>query len=98
MAAGEVAIRQGTQTELVHKPFAAFLVRMTLSMRNGERYRPFVAPVRALVKPVSEGLFAGALDRFKVSILRNRPMFRLSVLFGLVGRRLPRLVRHSFLG
>jgi hypothetical protein len=43
---------------------------MTLAMRNGEKYRPFVAeymaPVRALVQPVSQGLFAGALDIRKV--------------------------------
>src|SRR5512137_1649732 len=50
------------QTELSRKPFAAFLVCMTLAMRNGENYRPFVAeflaPVRTLVKTVSEGCFA----------------------------------------
>ena len=59
---------------------------MTLAMRNGESYRPFVAdfmaPVRTLAKPVSEGLFAGALDISKVSTPRDRLMFRLSVLFG----------------
>jgi menaquinone-dependent protoporphyrinogen oxidase len=74
------------QAELAHKPFAAFLVCMTLAMRDGERYRPFVAdflaPVRALVKPVSEGLFAGALDISKVPSLGDRLKFRLSVLFG----------------
>ena len=52
--------------ELGRRPFAAFLVVMTLAMRHGETYRPFVAeflaPVRALVTPVSVGLFAGALD------------------------------------
>ena len=77
---------QTRRTELASKPFAAFLVCMTLAMRNGESYRPFVAdfmaPVRALVKPVSEGLFAGALDISKVPTLRDRLMFRLSVLFG----------------
>ncbi|MCX6082212.1 MAG: flavodoxin domain-containing protein [Chloroflexi bacterium] len=77
---------QAHRTELASKPFAAFLVCMTLAMRNGESYRPFVAdfmaPVRALVKPVSEGLFAGALDISKVPTLRDRLMFRLSVLFG----------------
>ena len=77
---------QTHRTELASKPFAAFLVCMTLAMRNGESYRPFVAdfmaPVRALVKTVSEGLFAGALDISKVPTLRNRLMFRLSVLFG----------------
>jgi menaquinone-dependent protoporphyrinogen IX oxidase len=38
--------------------------------------------VRALVKPVSEGQFAGALDISKVPAWRDRLMFRLSVLFG----------------
>ena len=74
------------QTELNQKPFAAFLVWMTLAMRNGEKYRPFVAeflaPVRTLVKPVSEGLFAGALDVRKVPSASERFKFRLSVLFG----------------
>ena len=74
------------QVELSRKPFAAFLVCMTLVMRNGENYRPFVAeflaPVRTLVKPVSEGLFAGTLEISKVPTLRDRLMFRSSVLFG----------------
>jgi menaquinone-dependent protoporphyrinogen oxidase len=74
------------RSELARKPFAAFLVCMTLGMRNGETYRPFVveflASVRALVTPISEGLFAGALDISKVPTLRDRLMFRLSVLFG----------------
>ena len=77
---------QTHRTELASKPFAAFLVCMTMAMRNGESYRSFVAdfvaPVRALVKPVSEGLFAGALDISKVPTLPNRLMFRLSVIFG----------------
>jgi len=38
---------------------------MTLAMPGGEKYRDHVAtwldPVRAQVRPVSEGLFAGAL-------------------------------------
>jgi menaquinone-dependent protoporphyrinogen oxidase len=74
------------QVELSHKPFAAFLVCMTLAMRNGEAYRPFVAefmaPVRALVKPVSEGCFAGGLDIRKVPSPAERLKFRLSVLLG----------------
>lgn len=77
---------QAHRAELARKPFAAFLVCMTLAMRNGESYRPFVAdfmaPVRALVRPVSEGLFAGVLDISKVPTLRDRLMFRVSVLFG----------------
>ncbi|MBL0344163.1 flavodoxin domain-containing protein [Candidatus Villigracilis affinis] len=51
---------QSHRLELARKPFAVFLVCMTLAMRNGESYRHFVvdflAPVRALVKPISEGL------------------------------------------
>jgi menaquinone-dependent protoporphyrinogen oxidase len=77
---------QAHRGELASKPFAAFLVCMTLAMRNGESYRPFVsgflAPVRALVKPVSEGLFAGTLDIRKVPSFGDRLKFRLSVLFG----------------
>lgn len=77
---------QTRRSELARKPFAAFLVCMTLAMRNGESYRPFVAeflaPVRAVVRPVSEGLFAGALDIARVPTLRDRLLFRLSVLFG----------------
>jgi menaquinone-dependent protoporphyrinogen oxidase len=74
------------QAELSRKPFAAFLVCMTLAMRNGENYRPFVAeflaPVRALVRPLSEGLFAGVLDIGKIPSWSDRLKFRLSVLFG----------------
>jgi menaquinone-dependent protoporphyrinogen oxidase len=77
---------QTHQAALARKPFAAFLVCMTLSMRDAEQYRSHVAtwlgPVRALVKPVSEGLFAGALDISQVPSLGDRLKFRLSVLFG----------------
>jgi menaquinone-dependent protoporphyrinogen oxidase len=77
---------QANQEELRSKPFAIFLVCMTLAMRNAEKYRPFVAdymaPVRALVQPVSQGLFAGALDIRKIPTASDRFKFRLSVLFG----------------
>lgn len=77
---------QAQRAALAHKPFAAFLVCMTLAMRNGENYRPavaeFMAPVRALVKPVSEGLFAGGLDIRKIPSLGDKVKFRLSVLMG----------------
>ncbi len=75
------------RSELMQKPFAAFLVCMTLAMKNGENYRPFVsdfmAPVRVLVNPVSEGLFAGSLDLRKIPSVRDRLLFRLSVIFGI---------------
>ena len=74
------------QPELKRKPFAAFLVCMTLSMKNGEQYRGHVSswldPVRALVRPVSEGLFPGGLDISKIPSFSDRLKFRLSVLFG----------------
>lgn len=74
------------QMELKSKPFAAFLVCMTLTMRNGEQYRTHVAswldPVRMLVRPVSDGLFAGGLDIAKIPSFEDRLKFRLSVLFG----------------
>ncbi len=62
---------QTYQTELESRPFAAFLVCITLAMKNGEQYREGIkermAPVRSLVEPVSEGYFAGALDLSKLS-------------------------------
>jgi menaquinone-dependent protoporphyrinogen oxidase len=74
------------QADLAQKSCMVFLVCMTLAMKTGETYRPFVseflAPVRALVKPVSEGLFAGVLDISKVPSSSDRLKFRLSVLFG----------------
>ncbi len=76
---------QTHQAALAQKPFAAFLVCMTLAMNNG-KYHDFVAgflePVRALVKPVSEGYFAGVLDISKVPSFANRLKFRLSVAMG----------------
>jgi menaquinone-dependent protoporphyrinogen oxidase len=74
------------QSELKRKPFAAFLVCMTLTMKSGEQYRSHVSswlnPVRSLVRPVSEGLFAGGLDIRKIPSFSDRLKFRLSVLFG----------------
>lgn len=77
---------QTNQAALAQKPFAAFLVCMTLAMPGAEKYRQGVAewlgPVRAMLRPVSEGLFAGALDLSKVPSLADRLKFRLSVAFG----------------
>lgn len=77
---------QTHRAALSEKPFAAFLVCMTLAMKNAGQYRRFVAdfldPLRSLVKPVSEGLFAGVLDIRKVPSASDRFKFRLSVLFG----------------
>ena len=74
------------QTALRQKPFAMFTLCMTLAMRNGEKYRPqvseWLAPVRLIVQPISEGIFAGALDIRKIPSFSDRLKFRLSVLFG----------------
>ena len=76
---------QTHRAALAQKPFAAFLVCMTLAMPNAQ-YREHVAtwlePVRALVKPASEGLFAGALDTRKIASLGDRLKFRISVMMG----------------
>jgi menaquinone-dependent protoporphyrinogen oxidase len=73
------------QSVLTNKPFAAFIVCMTMAMANG-KYRDHVSswmePVRAMVKPVSEGLFAGSLEINKISSLSDRIKFRLSVALG----------------
>lgn len=77
---------QTHQAALRQKPFAAFLVCMTLAMKSGEKYRPHVAtfldPVSALARPVSKGLFAGVLDIGKIPSFGDRLKFRISVLFG----------------
>ena len=77
---------QTHRAELARKPFAAFLVCMTLTMKNGEQYRRHVTtwldPVRVLVKPISEGLFAGGLNISRIPSFGDRLKFRMSVLFG----------------
>ncbi len=75
------------RAELNRKPFAIFMVCMTLAMKNEEWRREahvedWLAPVRVLVKPVSEGYFAGALDISKVMTFGDRVKFRASVLTG----------------
>ena len=74
------------QNELKAKPFATFLVCMTLAMPNGENYRSHIStwldPVRTLVKPASVGLFAGGLDISKIESFGDRLKFRVSVMFG----------------
>ena len=74
------------QNELKEKPFAAFLVCMTLAMPNGENYRSQIStwldPIYTLVKPVSTGLFAGGLEISRVENFSDRLMFKISVMFG----------------
>ena len=73
------------RAELARKPFAAFLVCMTLAMKSPKARAAvtgWLDPVRALVRPVSEGLFAGVLDIAKVPSFSDRLKFRASVLLG----------------
>lgn len=73
------------RAELSQKPFAAFLVCITMSMEN-EQYRKgvaeWMAPVRALVKPISEGYFAGVLDFTKMPRSLNTLLMRFTVWTG----------------
>jgi menaquinone-dependent protoporphyrinogen oxidase len=78
---------QTHRAELSAMPFAAFLVCITLSMKDASKYRPGVAewmqPVREMVRPVSEGLFAGALDFSKLPLSPRVLLLRVPVLLGL---------------
>jgi menaquinone-dependent protoporphyrinogen oxidase len=77
---------QAHQADIARKPCAAFLVCMTLAMPGADKYREQVAtwlePVRTLVRPVSEDLFAGALDISRIPSFGDRLKFRLSVILG----------------
>jgi menaquinone-dependent protoporphyrinogen oxidase len=77
---------QTNRSELNRKPFAAFLVCITLGMANADQYRAglstWMEPVRALVKPRSEGFFAGGLDFSKLPLNSDTIGLRLAVTFG----------------
>lgn len=77
---------QTHKKDLNQKPFAAFLVCMTLAMKKGNQYRDtisgWLSPVRDIVTPVSEGLFSGVLDIKKIPSFADRIKFRISVLAG----------------
>jgi menaquinone-dependent protoporphyrinogen oxidase len=74
------------QSELSSKPFAAFMVCITLSMTNAGQYleglKSWMSPVRDLLHPISEGYFAGALDFSKLPFSLNVLAMRLVVLIG----------------
>lgn len=75
------------RSELSKRPFAVFLTCITLSMKGSDQYRDgvssWLAPVRALVRPVSEGLFAGTLDFGKMPFSFNVLLMRVPVMLGL---------------
>ena len=74
---------QTHRAELAQKRFAEFTVCITLAMSNTEQYRSVVAkwvePVRAQVKPLSEGYFAGMLDFSKLPVNPDTLQLRLAV-------------------
>jgi len=74
---------QTHRAELAQKRFAEFTVCITLAMSNTEQYRAavakWVAPVRALVTPLSEGFFAGMLDFKKLPVNLDTLQLRLAV-------------------
>ena len=74
------------QAALAQKRVALFTVCITMAMKDAEKYRPgvaeWVAPVRALVRPVSEELFAGRLDFSKLPLNKDTLGLRLAVTFG----------------
>jgi menaquinone-dependent protoporphyrinogen oxidase len=78
------------QATLRHIPFAMFTVCITLAMSNTEQYRSavraWVAPMRSLVQPLSEGLFAGKLDFSKLPFNWDTFMLRLTVALGIFPR------------
>lgn len=78
---------QAHRAELAHKPFATFTVCITLAMSNNDQYRQAVAkwiqPVRAQVRPMSEGLFAGKLDFSKLPLTFDTLLLRAVVAFGI---------------
>ena len=81
---------QTHRSTLAKMPFAMFTVCITMAMKNAENYRAgvlgWMAPVRALVNPVSEGLFAGKLDFNKLPFNWDTLMLRLSVALGIFPR------------
>lgn len=69
---------------LRQRPFAAFLVCMTLALRNQKwaaqaNVQSWLAPIRTIVPTVAEGTFAGSLDLKQVPQAGIRRAFRISV-------------------
>ena len=81
---------QTHRSTLAQKRFAMFTVCITMAMKNAENYRSgvmsWVAPIRAMVRPLSEGLFAGMLDFGKLPFNWDTLMLRLTVTLGIFPR------------
>ena len=81
-----IAFVETHQKVLSHKPFAAFLVCMAMTINEGEHQdevATWLEPVRKLVTPIREGFFAGVLDGDKVPSFRDWLMFRVSIELGM---------------
>jgi menaquinone-dependent protoporphyrinogen oxidase len=78
------------QAELSQKTFAIFTVCITLGMLNGfvdrSSVKKWVAPVRALVKPMVEGYFAGRLDFSNLPLNMDTLLLRIMVALGFFPR------------
>jgi menaquinone-dependent protoporphyrinogen oxidase len=81
---------QTQRSTLAQKQFALFTVCITMAMKNAQNYRSsvmgWVAPVRTMVNPLSEDLFAGRLDFSKLPVNWDTLMLRLSVALGIFPR------------
>lgn len=81
---------QDHRMELAGKPCATFTVCITLAMSNSDQYREairgWIAPVRRLIQPMSEGLFAGRLDFKKLPFTFDTLKMRLAVALGIFPR------------
>jgi menaquinone-dependent protoporphyrinogen oxidase len=81
---------QANRAELAQKSFAMFTVCITLAMSKTDQYRAavagWVAPVRAQVRPVSEGLFAGMLVFSKLPLNWETLKLRATVALGIFPR------------
>jgi menaquinone-dependent protoporphyrinogen oxidase len=83
-----MAFLRAHRTELARKPFAAFMVCITLGMPNADKYRQglsaWMEPVHSLVKPAREGLFAGSLEFDKLPFTLNTLLLRATVALGIL--------------
>lgn len=65
---------QANQGTLAQKKFSAFIVCMTLkddTEANRQTVSAYLDPVRALIKPASEGLFAGVMNMSKLPLFER---------------------------
>lgn len=78
---------QAHRAELTRMRVATFTVCITLAMSNAEQYRravkTWIAPVRAELSPVSEGLFTGMLDFSKLRWSWDTLLLRATVAVGI---------------